>query len=574
MRRRLPLALLALLLWALPATAQDDPRVQQIDQLLQAYHAYGLFNGVALVAEGDRILYEKGFGEAEMAWHVPNTPETRFRIASVTKQFTAALVLQLIEQGEMELDAPVTRYWPEYPAAQGDAVTIRHLLRHTSGIPSLTSFPGRADTQRQPHTPAESVASFWDMPLEFEPGSTFRYSNSGYILLGALIERATGQPYDVALRERLLDPLGLLDSGYDHYSEVIDGLAYGYAPQPDGSYQRAAYLDTSYPYAAGMMYATGADLLAWTRALHAAEPFQNAATLDQMTTPGLGDYGFGIGATRLPMGTQSVQVIGHSGGIEGFSSQLSYLPETERTIVVLQNTEGSSGEIAQGLALLLFGETPPAPRRPLASVLMPVIDGGGVEAALAHYRAAKASTPSEIDFDEDQLNELGYAYLGRGDMETALRLFALNVEMYPDAWNVYDSLGEAQLAAGDRAQAAASYGRALELNPGAPSARAALEELGVLQAEPALELSEDLLERYVGRYELQAGFVIAVTRDGSQLSAQATGQPMFEIYPTTETDFYLKAVDAQITFGAVEDGRAAMLTLHQNGRSMPAPRVD
>ena len=558
---------------ALPARAQDD-RLAQIDRQLQQYHDYGLFNGVALVAEGDRVLYQKGFGEAEMAWHVPNTPATRFRIASVTKQFTAALALQLVESGEMELDAPVTRYWPEYPAAQGDRVTVRQLLNHTSGIPSYTGLPDFQNAQRVPHTPEETLAEVWEMPLEFEPGTQYRYNNSGYVLLGALVERATGQPYDVALRERLLDPLGLVDSGYDHYEEVIDGLAYGYEQQPDGQHRRAAYLDTSYPYAAGMMYATAADLLAWTRALHAGEVFRNAETLAQMTTPGLGDYGFGLGIGYLPVDADSARVVGHSGGINGFSSKLDYFPDTERTVVVLDNTEGPSGRIAGEIALLLHGAEVDAPRRPLASVLVPVIDGGGVEAGVAHYRALKSSAPERVDFSEGQLNSLGYRYLQQGDTETAIRLFELNVEMYPDAWNVYDSLGEAQLAAGDSARAAANYQTALDKNPGAPSARAALEQLGVLEAAPRVELSEAVLERYVGRYELQPGFVLAITREGSQLSAQATGQPAFEIFPTTETDFYVKVVDAQITFGSIEDGKATMLTLHQGGRSMPAPRVD
>ena len=237
-----------------------------------------------------------------------------------------------------------------------------------------------------------------------------------------------------------------------------------------------------------------------------------------MTTPGLGGYGFGIGAGYAEAGADSVLTIGHSGGINGFSSQLTYFPESERTVVVLDNTQGPSGDIARGLAKLLHGLEPDAPRRPLASVLMPVIDGGGVEAGVAHYRALKASEPESVDFDEGQLNALGYAYLGRGDTETAIRLFELNVEAYPDAWNVYDSLGEAQLAAGDTARATANYQRAFDLNPAAPSARTALEELGVLEAAPEMALPGDVLERYVGRYELQPGFVIAVTREGAQLS--------------------------------------------------------
>jgi CubicO group peptidase (beta-lactamase class C family) len=567
------LLLLFCLASLLPATAQEDARVQQIDAYLQAQHDYGLFNGVALVAEGDRVLYQKGFGEAEMAWHVPNTPGTRFRIASVTKQFTAALALQLIESGDLALDEPITRYWPAYPAAQGDRVTVRQLLNHTSGIPSYTGLPNLPDAQRKPHTPEEILAQVWEMPLEFEPGTAYRYNNSGYILLGALVERTTGQPYDVALRERLLEPLGLADSGYDHYAEVIGGLAHGYEQQPDGSYRRAAYLDTSYPYSAGMMYSTAADLHAWTRALHAGEPFQSRETLDQMLTPGLGDYGFGIGA-GYTSGADSVRVYGHSGGINGFTSHLAYVPDSELTVAVLDNTQGPSVRISQGLVALALGQEPEPPRRPLASVLMPVIDADGVEAGVARYRAVKASSPDEIDFAEGELNALGYAYLGRGDVQTAVRLFELNVEAYPDAWNVYDSLGEAQLVAGDSAAAAANYQRAYDRNPAAPSARDALQRLGVLEAPAQASVPEAVLEQYVGRYQLQPGFVIEVTRVGTQLSAQATGQPAFDLQAVTATDFDVPQVGAQITFGGMENGRAMQLTLHQGGRTMPAPRID
>ncbi len=261
------LALLLLVLLALPAlpvAAQDDT-VAQIDALVAAYHDAHLFSGTVLVARSGSVIYQKGFGHADMEWEVPNTPDTRFRIGSVTKQFTAVLILQLVEEGRLSLDDPITTVLPDYPAPQGDQVTIHHLLTHTSGIPSYTGLPDFQEKyMREPYEPAALVEVFSGMDLEFEPGSEWRYNNSGYFLLGVVIEALTGQPYDQVVRTRILEPAGLDDTGYDHFSDIIERRAAGYVRTPTG-FANAPYLDTSIPYAAGMMYSTIEDLYAWDR---------------------------------------------------------------------------------------------------------------------------------------------------------------------------------------------------------------------------------------------------------------------------------------------------------------------
>lgn len=554
-----------------PAEAQD--RAAQIEALLAKYHDFGLFNGTVLVADGGEVIYKKGFGEADMTWGVPNTPDTKFRIGSITKQFTAALVLQLVEKGRIDLDAPITTYLPDYPAAQGAHVTVHHLLTHTSGIPSYTSLPGFMEFTRDPYEPDSFLTVFSRLDLEFEPGSRYAYSNSGYFLLGVLIEHVTGQPYDVVLRERLLDPLGLHDTGYEHYGEIVEQMATGYV-KTGGGYEHAAYLDTSIPYAAGMMYSTVEDLHRWNQALHRGEPFEHPGTLERMTTPYLNNYAYGLSVLNAPVGEDSVRTIAHGGGIFGFTTMLRYMPEEERTVIVLDNTEGSPGTIAQALIQLLYGQPVEEPRQPISDVLRGVIETEGVEAAVARYRALKRSAPDTYDFHEAQLNRLGYEYLRRGDAETAVRIFQLNVEAYPESWNPYDSLGEAYLAAGDRERAIENYQKALALNPASTSAKRALEGLGVETARERVAVPDEVLESYVGRYELGPNFVIAITRDGDQLYAQATGQPRFEIYPSSESRFYLEAVDAQLTFDRDENGEVVGLTLHQGGRNMPAKKIE
>jgi CubicO group peptidase (beta-lactamase class C family) len=305
------------------ALAQD--RVEQIDALLDKYHEYGLFNGAILVADGGKVLYKKGFGEANKEWGIENRTDTKFRIGSVTKQFTAAIILQLVEEGLIDLDASVTNYLPDYPEPQGEQMTINNLLTHTSGIPNYTSLPSFFDFTRDPYEPDSFITVFSGLDLEFEPGSKFNYSNSGYFLLGVIIEHVTGKPFDEVLDERLLDPFDLNDTGYQHHGQIIEHMAAGYN-YAAGQYENAPYLDTTIPYSAGMMYSTVEDLFRWNYLLHNGAIFKDTKTLKRMTTPFLNNYGYGIGVFYVPVGEDSIMTIGHSGGIFGFSSILNYMP--------------------------------------------------------------------------------------------------------------------------------------------------------------------------------------------------------------------------------------------------------
>jgi len=555
------------------STASAQPLAHELDALLASFHDAGQLNGSVLLAQGDEILYERGFGEANMAWDIPNAPDTRFRIGSVTKQFTAALILQFEEDGRLSLGDSITAHLPDYPAEQGNRVTIHHLLTHTSGIPSYTSRPDYLDFSIQPFEPDSLIAMFADLPLEFEPGTDWSYSNSGYFLLGRIVEAVTGEPFDVVLHERLLEPVGLENSGYDHYRDVIEQRATGYV-RTGGEYERAAYLDSSVPYAAGMMYSTVRDLHQWNRALHAGALFERPATLMRMLTPTKNSYGYGIAVGEITVGEVTVPAIRHGGGINGFSAQLWYLPKDEYTIVVLDNTTQSTSRVADAIARAVYDQPQDLPKSPISVEMGAVIEESGIDAAIERYRELKEEEPEAYDFGEGELNSLGYFYLRRGEVDTALRIFQLNVEAYPEASNPYDSLGEAYMEAGERDLAIENYQRSLELNPGNANAKRMLSLLGAEVEEVQVDIPEEQLERYTGRYELQPTFVIDVTRQGDQLYAQATGQQRFEIFPSSENEFYLEVVDAQITFNRDESGGVESLTLHQNGQSMPAPKVE
>ena len=570
----LVLALVCLTARMQPALAQD--KAAQIDALVSKYHEIGQFNGAALVAENGQVIFKKGYGYANMEWDIPNAPDTKFRIGSVTKQFTAVLILQLREEGKISLDGTITDYLPDYPKAQGDKVAIHHLLTHTSGIPSYTGLPGfMRDNTRDPYKPEEMLEVFSGMELEFEPGAEWRYNNSGYFLLGAIIEAVTGQAYDDVLQERILGPLGLDETGYEHNDDVVKRRADGYARTP-GGYNRAAYLDTSIPYAAGMMYSTVEDLFKWDQALYTDQIFQSEETKTKMFTPYKNDYGYGWGIRDMQIGDteKTAKTVQHSGGIFGFSSNFVRFVDDRHTIVLLDNAEGNPGSVTTGIASILYGEEPTMPKEPISQVMRKTIDAQGIEAAIAHYRTLKRDHADTYDFAENHLNNVGYYYLRQGDTETAIAIFKLNVEMYPTGFNTYDSLGEAYMEAGDHEKAIANYKKSLELNAGNDNGKEMLKKLGVEMEDEEIVLSAEVLDRYLGVYRLQPNFHITITREDTQLKAQATGQPMVDLYPQSETKFYLKVVQAQIEFHLGDGGVAESLTLFQGGQEMNASRVE
>jgi len=455
----------ALLLTAITLVAADD-RVDRIDALLVRCHEIGQFNGSALVAAGGEVILEKGYGLANMEWGIPNGPDTKFRIGSITKQFTAMLILQLVQEGKLDLEASLADLLPYYRKDTGSRVTLHQLLNHTSGIPSYTGLPRFREAAREPHEVREFVTDYCSGDLEFEPGSEFRYNNSGYFLLGAILEQVTGQPYEQVLRERILAPLGMDSTGYDRHGVILERRAAGYEAAP-GGYVNAPYLDMSAPYSAGALYSTVRDLHKWDRALY-GDGLLAPAWKERMFRPGLGDYAYGWGVREEPIGPegQPRTVISHGGGINGFNTLIARVP-AERHLVVLFSNAGAAplAEMRTGILDVLYGREPTPPRISVARALAPVLAAEGVTAAIAEYRRLKQEAPDAYSFDERELNQLGYDLLGAGDVEASIAIFELNVEMFPESSNPYDSLAEAYAEAGRTDLAVKSYARSLELDP-------------------------------------------------------------------------------------------------------------
>jgi CubicO group peptidase (beta-lactamase class C family) len=332
---------------AVPCLAQDAARM---DQIVQAYVADHKYMGTALVARGDQVLFTKAYGSANLEWDVPNTPNTKFRLGSVTKQFTAASILLLEERGKLSVSDPVKKFMPDAPAAW-DKVTIFHLLTHTSGVADFTHFPDYPKIEPFATTSAKLVALFRDKPLDFEPGEKWSYDNSGYVLLTYLIEKVTGDSYEKFVRENIFTPLGMKDTGYDSNAAIIPHRASGYSTGRDGI-ENAGFINMTVPQGAGALYSTTGDLLKWEQALFGGKVLK-AASLDKMTTPFKSNYAFGL----MVETAGGHKKISHGGAIEGFNTSLNYYPDEKLTVVVLANLNGPADDIAGKLAALAHGET-------------------------------------------------------------------------------------------------------------------------------------------------------------------------------------------------------------------------
>ena len=360
--------LFSLLLVSALTSAQDTKRM---DEVVRSYVDSGKFMGSVLVARGDQVIFQKSYGYANLEWKIPNENDGKYRLGSITKQFTAACILLLEERGKLKTDDPVTRYYTAAPAAW-DKITLHHLLTHTSGIPNFTSFPDYHSTQTLPTTPEKEIARFRDKPLDFQPGAKWDYSNSNYILLGYIIEKVSGMSYADFLQKNIFDKLGMKDSGIDSPHPVLAHRTAGYTPRPHGI-ENADFVDMSIPFAAGAIYSTTGDLLKWSLGLF-GDKILKPESRAKMIKPYKQDYGYGI-ASHLEAGHK---IIEHGGGIDGFNTQISYYPDDKLTVIALSNLNGPVGDVAKNLAAIAHNEPVTVPTERKAISVAPAILQGYV----------------------------------------------------------------------------------------------------------------------------------------------------------------------------------------------------
>jgi CubicO group peptidase (beta-lactamase class C family) len=347
--------------------AEQTGQAVKFDELVRRYERYGYLNGAVLVARHGQIIYASGVGEADMERHTPNTSQTRFGIASITKQFTAVLVLQQVHQGNLRLDGTISDYLPWYRKDTGRRMTIDQLLHHTSGLPPDYDAPQWCDTAdgARHREPLEFAKQFCQPELTSEPGTKWAYSNGGYVLLGLILEQVTGTPYERLLDEQILVPLGMKNTGVDHNDLVRNGGAVGYVRHAGPRYARGPYIDRAHGLAAGAMYSTVEDLLIWNQALsrRALLPPELA---EQVFKPGLGNWAYGWFVTKIPAGVPGsggtlAEMRGDMTG--NYFAWIRRHQEQDAVIIVLRNTYGSTEHLEENLEAILFDRPPQFPSR-------------------------------------------------------------------------------------------------------------------------------------------------------------------------------------------------------------------
>ena len=461
------------------ATAQFPDKAAKIDQLARQYADCCQFTGTVLVSEHDKVIFKGGYGLANREWNIPNAPDVKFRVGSITKQFTSMLVLQQVAKGSIKLDGRISDYLPYYRKDTGSRVTIAQLLSHTSGIPSYTDDPKFfPDVSRNYYAVDDFVTKFCSGDLQFEPGTKFHYDNSGYFVLGAILEHVTGKKYEDLLQENILTPVGMRDTGYDHWATIIAKRASGYQQTFDGI-ENAPYLDMALPYAAGSLYSTVEDLYKWDQALY-TDKLLPADLKRKLFTPNLEEYGFGwaIHVIAKDQPSPGKTMITHGGGINGFNTNEVRLVDDHSLIVIFNNTPGADlNQFARDIRTILYGQEPSAPKGSPVHDLRETLRTRGLDATIAQYKELGRSSPTKYIFNDGALNRIGYDLLERNRVSDAITVFKLHAEGYPKVANVYDSLAEAYAKAGNRQLAIENYKRSLEIDPKNQNAIDHLKEL-------------------------------------------------------------------------------------------------
>ena len=501
-----------------------------------------------LIAKDGQTIYKVGLGMADLENNVKVTPNHVFEIGSITKQFTAVSILMLEEQGKLSINDDITKYIKDYPT-QGKTITIHHLLNHTSGIKSYTNMPSFREHARTDMTPTELIDVFKNEPMEFDPGTQYNYNNSGYILLGHIIELVSGQSYADFISTNIFEKLGMTNSYYGSMTQLIPNRARGYS-QTDSGYRNANYLSLTLPYAAGSIMSTTEDLLKWQNAL-SANSFISQNTLNkaingsQLNTGETIPYGYGWIKGNI-RGSKTYE---HSGGIFGYSSNGIFLPEENMYVIGLTNCDcGNVGAITTNVAAIALGK--PFPKK---------------EDAIALNKEQLAKWVGAYEFDGGVIRHITI----KDHQLFSQREGSTNLEIYPMTETNFifdggDVSYDFYIENGKRMAKFTSNGNTITGN-------------GIDKAPPAekveLSLPSEVLSQYIGKYELQPTFIIEIMVKDNRVFAQATGQPEFEIFATEKDQFFLKAVPAEVTFNRSTEGTVESLTLKQGGQEMPAKKI-
>jgi CubicO group peptidase (beta-lactamase class C family) len=485
-----------------------------------------------LVARGDEVLYRDARGQASIELNVPLSADNVFRIGSVTKQFSAAGLLKLVDQGKVALTDPLSKYLPDYP--NGENITIVQLLNHTSGIQSYTNLPGYMDQEiRRDLDTAELIDVFEDKPAEFAPGERWNYNNSGYVLVGAVIEKASGMPWSRWLDESLFKPLQLKHTLDGARRDVVPSMAGGYSSSGD-TIQTASPLSMTQPHAAGALLSNVDDLLRWNRALHegkvlSAENYRRMVTPEGAAAKGAIRYGFGIQAGTI----RDRIAYEHGGGIHGFISHLTYLPDSDVTVVVLRNSDGAGGDqvdtVARKLAAFAIGD----PYPPIKPVDVPE---NALKALEGVYR-----------LDKDNVRTLRVREGKLTSQRSGGAVFDL-IPISDDTFVFGDSFAKLVIVRDEDGKPTAV--RFFQDGEGEGELWPRTDEPVTTRME--IELSREAQARLIGDYASDQLSFKVFFDDTGILRVQVPGQPAFALKAETASKLFITEVDATFEFTPAE----------------------
>ncbi len=533
------------LLLFLPILLQGQSLEEKTDEWITSQYSSSGPGAAILVARGDEILLKKGYGLANLEHNIPIDEDMVFQIGSVTKQFTSTLILMLIEEGKMKLDDDITKYIPSYPT-HGHTITIHHLLNHTSGIKSYTSMMEWRKLWRNDLSTSELIEVFKDQPMDFLPGEKYAYNNSGYVLLGHIIEQVTGKSYEDVLIEKIINPLGLKNTHYGNAAKIIPKRVSGY--QFGMGLKNAEYLSMTHPHAAGSIMSSVEDLYIWNQAIKSnklisSESFTKAITPTVLRDGSKIDYGYGWSLSQIS-GSKTYE---HSGGIFGFISNVIYIPEEDVYVAILTNTDAVTPfEISTRIAAYAIGK--PYPEPDPSVVLQPTHLN-----SLSGVYEFEDGTVRMITVDNGQL-------YSQREGSSKLKLTAAS-----DLVFLFDQgLTYLRFSSQDDTLRATLFTRT-STTTGIKTTRPLPERIEVV-------IPEEVLKQYVGDYEINPSFILSVTLENGQLMSQATGQIKLPLFAESEVKFYPKEFEATIEFVKNELGKTMSLILHQGGNTIEAKR--
>lgn len=514
-----------------------------------ASHSAANAPGVSiLIAKNGQVIYKKAVGLANLELQIPLTTDNVFEIGSITKQFTSVSILMLEEQGKLQLQDEITKYIPDYPTL-GKTITIHHLLNHTSGIKSYTNMESFKKNARKDMTPTELIDVFKNEPMGFDPGEKFLYNNSGYILLGHIIEVVSGESYADFIQKYIFDKVGMTSTYYGSMKKIIPNRASGYSD--NNGFTNADYLSLTLPYAAGSIMSTVDDLLKWQNAISANSLIKRSSLEKAINGSILNSgekipYGYGWGKGSIS-GSKTIE---HSGGIFGYTSNGIFFPEENMYVIALSNCDCSNvSEASSRIAAMAIGKPLP-----------------DIEDAITLIGSEQQKWLGAYQYEE---NVIRYITLENGQLysqkegSTKLKIYPMTktkfiFESGATAYEFFEKDEKKQTIFSNNGIEFIGF----EIDKAPPAEK------------ETITLSPEILETYVGKYELSPEFFIEVTLKGNQLFAQATGQSQFELFAENETSFFLKVVVAQVEFNKNENGEVTGLILHQGGQDIPGKKIE